>query len=93
MLLRGKNGGTGMMNIVQFRQYCNQNFQMNQWGERIQDVRKRPQITNQQAFESVCQMAVLGQKSLLEADEFSRTLEARKWHGILIKPQNYAFSR
>ena len=69
------------MNIGQFRKYCIENFGMDRWGDTIQDKRKRPEIPTRQIFESVCYMPVLGQRSLLEWDEFSRTPEARKWYG------------
>ena len=69
------------MNIVQLRQYCNENFEMEQWGQRLEDERKRPQITTFQVFESLFEMPALGQKTMLEFDEYSRTPEALKWHG------------
>ena len=69
------------MNIGSFRKYREKNFGSQNWSEIIRDKRKRPQIPTVQIFESLYQMPVLGQKSLLELDEFSRTKEALKWHG------------
>lgn len=69
------------MNIGQFRRYREENFEASQWGERIQDKRKRPEIPTVQIFESLSEMVVFGQKSLLDLDQFLRTLEARRWHG------------
>ena len=69
------------MNIGSFRKYREENFGARDWGEIIRDKRKRPQIPTVQIFESLYQMPVLGQKSLLELDEFSRTKEALNWHG------------
>ena len=69
------------MNIGKFREYCKENFGMETWGEKVQDKRKRPQIPTVQIFESLVQMPVFGQKTLLALDEFLRTPEARKWHG------------
>lgn len=69
------------MNIGEFRQYREENFEASQWGEMIRDKRKRPEIPTVQIFESVSEMPMLGQKNLLELDEFLRTPEARRWHG------------
>lgn len=69
------------MNIGSFRKYHKENFGSQDWSEIICDKRKRPQIPTVQIFESLYQMPILGQKSLLELDEFSRTKEALKWHG------------
>ena len=69
------------MNIGRYRQYCEENFEVNQWGEMILDKRKRPEIPTVQIFGSLLEMPVFGQKSLLELDGFLRTPEARKWHG------------
>jgi hypothetical protein len=68
------------MNIVHFREYCKENFNMDTWGDRIKDKRKRPIIPVRHIFESLCEMPLLGQRSLLELDEFLRTPEARRWH-------------
>jgi len=75
-----KLGGFNM-NIGQFRKYCTKNFNMGTWGGKIQDKRRRPEIPAGEIFESISYMPVLGQRSLLELDEFSRTPEARKWYG------------
>ena len=69
------------MNIGSFRKYREENFGSQGWSEIIRDKRKRPQIPTVQILESLYQMPVLGQRSLLELDEFSRTEEALKWHG------------
>ena len=69
------------MNIDRYREYCEENFEVQQWGEMILDKRKRPEIPTVQIFESLLEMPVFGQKSLLELDGFLRTPEARKWHG------------
>ena len=68
------------MNIGKFRKYCKENFGVATWGEKVEDKRKRPEIPAVQIFESLVQMPVFGQKTLLELDEFLRTPEARKWH-------------
>ena len=69
------------MNIVQFREYCNENFDVARWGDTIRDPRKRPQISAPEVFEVLLEMPVLGQKSLLAVDEFARSPEAKVWHG------------
>ncbi len=69
------------MNIGQYREYCEENFEVKQWSEMIRDKRKRPQIPTVQIFESIVEMPVFGQKSLLDLDAFLRTPEARKWRG------------
>lgn len=69
------------MNIDRYREYCEENFGVQQWGEMILDKRKRPEIPTLQIFESLLEMPLFGQKSLLELDGFLRTPEARKWHG------------
>ncbi len=69
------------MNIVKFREYIKENFGAMTWGETVEDKRKRPEIPTVQVFESLVQMPVFGQKTLLELDGFLRTPEARKLHG------------
>ena len=69
------------MNIGSFRDYREKNWGAQTWGKALRDKRKRPQIPTAQIFESLYEMPVLGQRSLLELDEFSRTEEALKWHG------------
>jgi len=69
------------MNIVQFREYCNENFEVAEWGHTIRDLRKRPQISAPEVFGVLMEMPVLGQKSLLAVDEFARSPEAKLWHG------------
>ncbi len=69
------------MNIGKFQEYCKENFGMGTWGGKVRDKRKRPQIPTIQIFESLVQMPVFGQKTLLALDEFLRMPEARQWHG------------
>ena len=69
------------MNIVKFQDYSKENFGAMNWGEKVEDKRKRPVIPTVQIFESLVQMPVFGQKTLLELDGFLRTPEARKLHG------------
>lgn len=68
------------MNIGQYRKYCEENFEVSSWRGKIHDKRRRPQITPLQVFESVSQMPVFAQKSLLELDGFLRLSGARKLH-------------
>jgi hypothetical protein len=68
------------MNIVQFREYCNENFEVARWGETIRDSRKRPQISAPKVFGVLMEMPALGQRSLLAVDEFARSPEAKVWH-------------
>lgn len=69
------------MNIGQFGEYREENFTASRWGEMILDKRKRPEIPTVQIFESILEMPVFGQRSLLELDGFLRSREARTWHG------------
>ena len=69
------------MNIGQYRKYCEENFEVNSWRGKIHDKRKRPHITHLQVFESISQMPVFAQKSLLKLDSFLRLPSARKLHG------------
>jgi hypothetical protein len=69
------------MNIVKFSEYIKENFEAMTWGEKLEDKRKRPEIPTIQVFESLVQMPVFGQKTLLELDGFLRTSEAKKLHG------------
>lgn len=69
------------MNIGKFLEYSKENFGAMTWGEQLEDKRKRPEIPTIQVFESLVQMPVFGQKTLLELDGFLRTPEARKFHG------------
>ena len=69
------------MNIGQYREYCEENFGVKEWGEMIRDKRKRPEIPTAQIFGSVTEMPVFGQKTLLGVDAFLKTPEALKWHG------------
>ena len=69
------------MNIVKFREYIKENFGAMTWDEKLEDKRKRPEIPTLQVFESLVQMPVFGQKTLLELDGFLRTPEARKLYG------------
>ncbi len=69
------------MNIGAYQRYCTEIFETQAWNGKIQDKRKQPVISNDQVFQGVCQMPVLGQGSFLEWDEFARTPEARKWYG------------
>lgn len=69
------------MNIGEFRQHREENFEVSQWEGKILDRRKRPEIPTAQIFTSVSEMPVFGQKTLLGLDAFLKTPEARKWHG------------
>jgi hypothetical protein len=69
------------MNIGEFREYREENFEASKWSKMIRDKRKRPEIPTAQIFESVAEMPMLGQTTLLELDEFLKTSEARRWHG------------
>lgn len=69
------------MNIGKFQEYSEENFEVMTWDEKVEDKRKRPEIPTIQVFESLVQMPVLGQKTLLALDEFLITPEAKKMHG------------
>lgn len=68
------------MNIVRFDQYCNEKFQLQSREQKIRDQRKRPVIPTGTILKSIREMPSLGQTSLLAVDQYSRSLEARKWH-------------
>lgn len=69
------------MNIGKFMEYREEHFEASQWGEMIRDKRKRPEIPTVQIFNSLSEMPLFGQKTLLKLDGFLRTPEARAWHG------------
>jgi len=69
------------MNIGQFREWCNKNFDLETCENKVWDPRKRPVIPAGDVFRLVLEMPVLGQKSLLAVDEDARVPAFRRSYG------------
>jgi hypothetical protein len=68
------------MNIVQFNEYGNEEFNLKIREQTIRDQRKRPEIPTATILKSVREMVLLGQTSLLALDQDARNPEMLKWH-------------
>jgi len=69
------------MDIGDFKEFCEEEFDVKAMVKEIRDSRGRPQIALGTIVRSVMEMVVLGQKSLLEVDQGGRSLGAKAWHG------------
>lgn len=67
--------------IGQYDRYCEREFSLRSLEQTIRDGRKRPVIPTSTLVREICEMVVLGQKSLLAVDQFGRNPEAKKRHG------------
>jgi hypothetical protein len=68
------------MNIVQFDEFCNEKFSMQDREQKVRDKRKQPLIPTRTILKCVREMPVLGQTGLLAVDQYARSPEALKWH-------------
>jgi hypothetical protein len=66
--------------IGQYDRYCEQAFSLRTLEQTVRDGRKRPIIPTSTLIREVCEMVVLGQRSLLAVDQFGRSAEAKKRH-------------
>lgn len=71
------------MDIGDFRQFSEQKFSLtSSIISGIKEYRKRPQIPLATALNCIVQMVVLGQRSLLELDQYARSPAVKAWHGV-----------
>jgi len=71
------------MDIGDLRQFSEQKFSLtSSIISGIKEYRKRPQIPLATVVNCVVQMVALGQRSLLELDQYARSPAVKAWHGV-----------